>query len=273
MLLTNFSTVRTIARLLIARENDGDIDPATSTPAGDVDGNTPVEVDGAVIAKGDVPQDKVNALLAAERRKARAAAEKMANQLKELRESVNLTAAEREKLEANLEEMRIASMTKEQLAAQKLQEAKAEATNRLKTVEGEVTRWKSHFEEHLITRSILDQAAPVAYNAGQFIPVLRPNARVVEVMGENNTPTGQFEVRVRLTQMKEGKPTTMDLSVAEAVNQLEKDPTWANLFKSNQVAGAGINSAAPTGPLAVTLKGISSEDYRKVRDRVVNGGK
>jgi hypothetical protein len=84
-------------------------------------------------------------------------------------------------------------------------------------------------------------------------------------------PTGQHEVKVRLTQVKDGKPQTLDLTVAEAIGQLEKDPSWANLFKSNQVAGAGVNPAKPTGNVATTLRGISSADYRKIRDQVIRG--
>lgn len=274
MAVTNFSYAKIINRLRTARENDSEGDaaavaqPEVAMPA--VAGATPAEGDPVIPATG-LSQEKVNALLAAERRKAKAASDKLAEQLKQIQQSANLTAAEREGLAQNLEELRIASMTKEQLAAQKLNEAKAEAANRVKAIEAERDKYKNNFEQYLITRSISDNAAPVAWNPSQFIPVLAPHARVVEVMGEGNVPTGQHEVKVRLTQVKDGKPQTLDLTVAEAIGQLEKDPSWANLFKSNQVAGAGVNPAKPTGNVATTLRGISSADYRKIRDQVIRG--
>lgn len=271
MLISLSRITRTLrAKARIARDGVSDESPETKAAA------EAAEVAASEALKtGFAPevQEKVNTILAKEKRKAQDSIQKVIKQLEDTQKSAGLTAAEKDALATQIENLKVETMTKEQQAAQKLQDAKKKAAEDLKAASTERDKYKNLFERNLIRNAILDHSAPKAYNPEQFIPVLEPAARVVEEVDDQNRPTGVYNVKFRMTGMVDGKPQPIDLGPSEAVNHLEKDTGWSNLFKSGQVAGTGFNPAAATGSIAKSLKGISSADYMANRHLYNGQGK
>lgn len=263
MLVTIFSPVRRTLKSLIAREGDPEVETETETETE----TTQEEKDAAAAAAAKeilIPQTKVNEIMAAEKRKTKAANDKLVLQLTQLQQSASLTAVEKKDLEDRIEELRNASLTKEQLAQQKLKETQDRAANEVKSAKEEASKYKNLFEQRLIQRDILDAAEPKGHKPAQFIPVLAPHARAVEILSDTNQPTGEYEVKIKLPTIVDGKRVTLDLNPTEAVAQLEKDDSYANFFKSFQVNGTGFNPSKHAKD-ARSVAELTPEEYRAQR--------
>lgn len=210
-------------------------------------------------------QEQLNEILAKEKR---ATANKLATlqaDLARMQQSTSLTAEEKEQLAKRVEELNTVMLTKEQIAKQKLEEAERNAKNALENKTKEAQHWQTRYEKTKIQREILDQAnANEGWYPEQFIPVLAPNARVVEVKDENGNPTGEDIVKIKLPGIVDGKPVTLDLTVDEAVKQLKKQDKYANFFKNTLVGGAGYNPAKGA-PDSVDVRKMSPKEYMQWR--------
>jgi hypothetical protein len=212
-------------------------------------------------------QDDVNKFVAEEKRKMKAQADKLVTELEAMRSKANITTQEREEIEQRLESVKSEFMTKEELLKQEKVKTEQKLKTDLETKTREADTWKTKFTQSTITRSIVDAAiTSEAYNPNQIVAQLAPNTRLVEVLGEDNKPTGEFVAKVKITEKdKDGKDVTLDLPVAEAVKKLSDQDSFANLFKGKGAGGTGSQNRG--GGRAPDLKTLATdaEAYRKAR--------
>jgi hypothetical protein len=213
-------------------------------------------------------QEDVNKIVAEEKRKTQAAQAKLVTELEAMRNKANLTASEREEIEQRLESVKSEFMTKEELLKQEKAKSEKKLKEELDTKSKEAENWRGRFTQSTITRSITDAAvASDAFSPKQIVAQLAPNTRLVDVLGEDNKPTGEFVAKVKITvKDKDSKDVTLDLPVDEAVKKMSEQDEFANLFKGKGTGGTGgQNRGGGKTPDLVTAAQGDPATYRRLR--------
>lgn len=242
-------------------------------PAGD---NPPSADDKNKAAKVKLTHEQqafVNSVVAEERRKAQAKNDQLITQLETERNRVGTTSAEKQQLEERIEALKAEFTTKDELKAREVNKKvqELEAKNRQLEVEG--STWKQRYDRDR-KRIDLTQAAATekAYNPRQVVNELFNNSRLVEVVGEDGKPTGEFETRVKIqTVDKEGKPVTLDLDPVGAVRQLKEIAEYANLFISPATGGLGGGNLGRGGPGSKPAAEMSTDEFMAARRKARSG--
>lgn len=213
-------------------------------------------------------QDDVNKIVAEEKRKTQAAQAKLVTELEAMRNKANLTASEREEIEQRLESVKSEFMTKEELLKQEKAKSEKKLKEDLDAKSKEAENWRGRFTQSTITRSITDAAvASDAFSPKQIVAQLAPNTRLVDVLGEDNKPTGEFVAKVKITAKdKDNKDITLDLEVGEAVKKMSEQDEFANLFKGKGTGGTGgQNRGGGKTPDIVSAAQGDPGTYRRLR--------
>jgi hypothetical protein len=196
--------------------------------------------------KGDdktltMTQDKLNTLLAKNRRSLTKQNEVLAKKLETLQTQVNMTDAEREGLSETIASLRDQTKTASELKRQELKKKEEEFSKRYDTVKGERDGWKTKFANAEINRSLMDAASKFkAYDAEQLVGILSSKTRLVEAVDDVGAPTGKFSVVVDYaSQDEDGKDITLVLSPQETVKAMSETERHANLFVARGAPGLG----------------------------------
>ena len=238
-------------------------------PADDAAAKAAADAAAAAAAKGKAfTQDDVNRLLADEKRKHQASTRKALEELEAIKAKSNLTDQERVDLEGRLENMKNELMTKEELAKKEQDKITRKFTEDLNKVTGERDSWQQRFTNSTIQRTITDASvASKAFSPRQIVAILQPDTRLVEALDSEGKPTGEMIAKVEFSDVdKEGKPVTLDLTIAEAVKRMSEMDEYANLFKTDGAGGVG--GANRGGGKPLDAKKIAATDpalYRKLR--------
>ena len=215
-------------------------------------------------------QDEVNRVLAADRRKHQEAQRKLAEELEGLRNSARMTAEEKEALAAQIDELQKQYLTKEELAKRAAEKAAKEQAERQKSLTSEVENWKNRYTKERIGTTITHAAVKhEAFSPVQIQAILGPMTRLVEVVGADGKPSGEFEPKVMFPDVdKEGKSITLELDVDAAVARMKELPeAYGNLFKGSKSGGVGQDGSGKPGKKVDIVK-LAKEDpagYRKLR--------
>lgn len=266
------------ASQLICRDSDGDGD---GTGAGDGAGSgdgTGAGGDAGGHAGDDTDafsakqQEKVNSLLAAERRKSEAKSKETETRLAKVLENKSLSDDERSRLEDTLEDLRTQHMTEKQKSARELEKAKTEYETSLDDAKKQAVHWQGMYTESNINRALQDAAvANDAYQAGQIVTILKPYTQMVEDVDSDGKPNGNGLVpRIAFPDKDNdtGEPITTSLTPADAVKRMKEIPDlYGNLFKSNAAGGIGGTNATDgsSSGSSVDYENISMEEYAKLR--------
>lgn len=248
-------------------EGDGSSEGSSSEGAGDATTSTSGSSDNSSGGSEErtFNQEAVNKMLAADRYKHKEQLQKVMDELDAIKAKSTLSNEERSELEQRLEETRNQLLTKEEIAKKDKAKLQEQLSGRINELETELTSFKTKYESETIERNITDAAVNNdAFSPGQIVAMLRPNTRLAEVTGDDGKPTGQMIPRVSLQDVDaEGKPTTLDLTVEEAVKRMREMPNYLNLFKGDGVSGlgAGTQSAGRT----TAAKNLSTEEYIRAR--------
>ena len=223
--------------------------------------------DAAAAKGGKFTQEDVNRLLADEKRKHEARTRKAIDELEAIKARATLTDQERTELETRLDNMKNELLTKEEMAKKELEKNTRKFTEELTKTTAERDAWQQRFSDSTIQRTITDAAiATKAINARQVIAILRPDTRLVEALDADGKPTGEMIAKVEFSDVdKDGKPVTLDLTVAEAVKRMSELEEYANLFKADGVGGAGGTNRGSGKPLDAKAIAKNPALYRKLR--------
>lgn len=219
----------------------------------------------------DELQNQLNSVLKTEREKRDKVITDLKTEIETLSKRSNFTKEEKEELEARVGNLQSELMTKEEKAkaeAKRLEKERDEAIQNLTT---ERDSWRSRFESDRIRNSIVDAAMHhKAYNPSQIHTLLRDEATMKEVLGDDGKPTGEYAVVVNVETVDEETKKTkkLEMSPQEAVEHIKKIEDHQNLFKSDGTGGIGGNNL-PTDARGVVDMAQDPETYRKNRDKIV----
>lgn len=215
-------------------------------------------------------QEELNTILAKEKRAFQEERQKLSADLNAFKEKTNMTAQEKQELEARIEELQKATMTKEEIAQREQAKAKKQYEDNLKALENEATSWKSRYTKETIARSILDEAVRnEAYAPEQLVELLSVRSKLAPVLDEAGKPTGSFVTKVSFDDVdKDQKPVTLEMTIPETIKRMKEIPNrFGNLFKSGANNGAG-GSNNGAGFKAGTVVS-DPENYRKNRETIL----
>lgn len=213
-------------------------------------------------------QTQVNTFLAEEKRKQQKKQQELATELEQLKKNASLTIEEKKTLEKRIEELQNQYMTAEEKARHASEIVQKQAEEELKQLVEERDSWQQRHSYLLIDTEITKSAIEnKAYHFEQIAALLRPNTKLVEQLGEDSKPTGEYIPRVRFQDTdKKGKPINLDLTVSEAVKRMTELPQYGNLFEGGKKGGAG-GTGSETNT-KIDLARIAKDDpvqYRKLR--------
>lgn len=215
-------------------------------------------------------QAQLNKILADEKRKHQKQVETQVRELENLKKAKGLTDKERETLATRIEELNNSVLTKEELSRKEQERLKNEHKLKLEEATRERDDWRNRYTHATITRTITDEAvAAEAYSPSQIVALLSGSTRLVEVLdADGNVVPGQHEVKIKMSDKdKEGKPTTLDLTVKEALKTMkERVEDFGNLFKSGVAGGLG-DSKSRTAGREVDPSTMTPEQYRVYRKK------
>jgi hypothetical protein len=215
-------------------------------------------------------QQKLVADALAETKKAgQVQAQKALDELNALKTKSTLTADERKSLEERLTVMQSEIATKEELARRDLEKTKREAELSQKTLVDERDAWKNRHINSMTNNEILSAAAgKEAYNPDQIVQILKPQIYIAEVTDSEGKPTGDLVPKVKYTgKGSDGKPTTLDVTVVEAVKLMSESEEHSNLFKSGDVDGVGRRVVRNGGSRSLTDLAKDPKAYREARSK------
>ncbi len=191
----------------------------------------------AADAERKFTQDEVNKFLADDRRKSQ---EKLSTTLAEL-EKFKGTAKEKEALQQKVEELQKTFMTKEELAKQEQDKAKAKYENELSDTKKKAETWESLFIKNYASNEIVKAAEKhKAYSATQLEALLTNKVVVRPKTDELGNPTGAFEAVTTVNvKDKDGTEKPLEMTIVEAVGKMRELPEYGNLFLVDGKPGVG----------------------------------
>lgn len=267
-----FKMILSTARLTVF-EGEGD-GGDSSTGSGDSgtgagDGASDGGGSGSGLELTPAQQEKVNSLLAAEKRKYQANQANLTQEIEALKAKSQLTAGERTELDQRVEKLKEELLTKEQIATKKAEKTKRAHEEVVNSLTSDRDSWKKMYTSSTIQNALTGAAASEdAFNTQQIVAILGPHTTLEPVLNDEDQPTGKLAPVVRLQDKdKDGKSITLTLSPADAVKGLKDKAEYANLFKGTGVGGIGSNNQKKVGGKA-GLKEIASSGsaaYRAAR--------
>jgi hypothetical protein len=215
-------------------------------------------------------QEELNQVLAKDRRKHDAQLQKMESMLSDLSTSKSLTEEERSSMAAQLDEVRNASLTKEQQAAKEKKALEESYQRKLKELDQRGKNWEQLYRESTIERSLADAAVKHdAFSPAQIVKQLRDITRLEEKTDANGKPTGKPIVDFP-EQGENGETTVTPLTPDAAVKRMKSLPeVYGNFFKGNVVSGVGSGSGAgtPSSNGKVDPRKLSMQQYLEIREK------
>jgi hypothetical protein len=174
--------------------------------------------------------------------------ERYVAELKALRESSSLSETEKEKLSGRIDELEQSMLSVEQRAAQERASLEKKHANEVKKYQSEADTWKSRFHESTLSRELTDAAVSAgAEDPSQFVLMFRGLSRLDEE-AEDGKPTGRFIGKIKFEgKDDEGKPTLVDLPIAQAFAKMKEWGLHKNLFRHQANPGTGQGAGGGQG--------------------------
>jgi hypothetical protein len=224
-------------------------------PTGEESDDNPIPKD-----KKSFTQEEVNAFLSKDRKKHKEQYTKLETQLQATLQG-GLTPEQRATLEESLENVRKQLRSKEEQAKVEKKNLEDAYTKQLTEWEARAKKAESDLYESNLRRTLLDAAhAGDAFNPEQIVTLLRPYVKDTDGgtmidFPDVNSDTGEQQIS--------------QMNPADTMKRMKQLDQWANLFKSNVVAGVGGSSA--TGNLKpgqdgrVDPRKLSTAEYMRLR--------
>jgi len=218
-----------------------------------------------------LPQEKVNSLLADDKRKHQEAHRSTLEELQAIQAKANLSKEERDELERRISETQSLLRTKEETSAQEREKLVKKHNAERESLSLERDSWKKRYTESTIKNTILSAAAgstPKVINPEQILIILQPKTRLVEELGEDGKPTGEFIPKVSFVDKDKNKKTiVLDLSPEDAVKRMSEMEEHFNLFSADGQQGFGRFRAGKGKEIPVREIAKDPAAYREARKK------
>lgn len=187
-------------------------------------------------------------------------------QLDAIQKSARYNKEDAEKLSKVNNKLKNELKTKEERAAEekrRLAREHEEVTTQLKSERDE---WKTRFETSQINTALTKAATEFeAKDIEDILDKLKPRTQLQPVIDDEGNETGVYREVVKYdTVDKDGKPTVLEISAAEAVKRMAESEKHGHLFKKKGVGGAGRSNDGAGGPSGVL--NMSMDEYYKQRN-------
>lgn len=194
-------------------------------------------------------QAYLNSLLAEEKRQAKVKIEKHVTQLETEKNKAGTTAAEKVRLEEQIEELRSTYETEKQMTEKDRKKAEKKVKDEIDAAKKDADTWKTRFTKTQIKRALVDASSipgQKADNPQHIVALLFEDSRLVEETDEDGKPTDNFVTKVKIrSKDKDGKPVTLDMIATDAVKFVSEQDEHARLFESGVSGGLGGNPNRP----------------------------
>jgi hypothetical protein len=214
-------------------------------------------------------QDKVNSMLAADKKKHQETLQNTLNELNALKGKASLTASERAELEQKIEQTQAELKTKEELAAEAQEKLRKNHKKEVDGLTGERDSWKGRFTKSVISRSIMEAATKSgqkAINPRQVMALIEPLTMLVEDLDEKGKPTGEYVPKVTWKDAdKDGKPMTLVLTPDEVVKRMSEMEDYYNLFEDAGTGGFNKSRRMSSTETDVSKLAKDPKSYREAR--------
>jgi len=253
----------------VGYEGDDGADDAAAKAAADKAAADAAKKVGKTFTQEDVDRI-VQDRLAKATKSAHAEKQKLIDQLQQVQEGAGTTAAQKEALEAQIEELRVSMLSSTEQERRKQEKLDKDWQTKhdaaVQTSKGWQDRHNSLLIGHEISRASI--AHKVLPNSVEFVDAkLRPIARLVEKLGDDGKPNGDYEAKVKIqSPNKEGKLVELDLTIDEAIKTLKDQPEkYGNLFEGNNAGGLGGGAGQPGKKTDVRTMVDNPAEYMRLR--------
>jgi len=175
-------------------------------------------------------------------------------------------------LNKQIETLRDAGKTQEQLAKESHDKLIKKHQGELQKSDETGKLWKGRYETYR-TKTDIQTAAHKhkALNPTQIYEILRNHVSFVEVMDADGKPTGEIEPRVKIKETdKDGKVNELSLDIEAAVKRMTEGEEHANLFESGASSGLGGRNNGRKGASGDTTIPTNTSSYMAVRKKNPN---
>ena len=219
-------------------------------------------------------QEEFDQLSAAQRRKYEANEAKwkkdqaeLATQLEKQKQAKGVSPEERDALQKRIDELESQFLTEKEKADRAATAERTQFSQKLEEASGEAKRWRSSYEQEVVTNSIRSSAAThKAYDAEQISALLGSLVEFQDVLDDDKQPTGKVKPVVKFPDVdKKGDPVTLEYTIPEAVKRMTELDKFSNLFQDTMRGGMGgsKNGGKPAGK--INVKQLSPAEYRELR--------
>jgi len=215
-------------------------------------------------------QEEVDRIVKNDKDKAKRERDQYLQELEALKQQ-GMTPEVLDQLNARIETLQNEGKTKEQLANEEKSKLEKKLSGEITKAVDEGKKWKSKYETYLSKTDILSAASVhKAHNGEQIYHILRPDTVVVEEMGPDNKPTGEYVTRVKFRDKdKDGNPAILDLSVTDAIKRMTEMEVHQNLFDSGGSSGLGGRNNGRSGSGNTTIP-TETKSYMEQRKKNPN---
>lgn len=199
--------------------------------------------------------------------------QELLNQVQELQKTATMTDEMRSALNKRVAEISNELKSTEQRAKEEIETLKQENERIAREKAEEVTRWQQTHTNYRIQNELLLAAeAHDARKPEQLVKLLREDAEMVPVIGEDGKPTGDYEVQVTVRGTNDkGEEYIVKRKPFDAVALLREMPeNWGNQFNAKGHDGIDLMTnqsviASRTNTGLVTDKGYAA--YKESREK------
>jgi hypothetical protein len=211
-----------------------------------------------------ISEDELQKRLADERKKFTNNNKQLLSQLKDFRESLNMTEDQKATLEQHIERLTNESLTAQEVAKRDREKMAKEFQAQLEKERREAENWRRMYTEEKIERELTDAAIEnKAYAPSQIKNILKPQAKLVPELTKDGQPTGKWVPKIAWQDKKEdGELITLELSPSETVKRMSELNEHLNLFNSGANGGLG-SFSAPTKTSAGSKPPADPAAFRK----------
>lgn len=215
-------------------------------------------------------QNHLNSTLKKEKEKFRAEREKLVKQLEQVQSTVRLTEEQRNAMETQIEDLKLANMTVEERARHALTSAEKKASEALASESAKAKKWEAEYHDLKIGYEIKSAAGQHKVISGVVDVLeshLKPVTRLVDDLDEDGKPTGTRTAKVKFKDVDaKGKPVVLDLTVDETIKRMKELPDrFGSFFEGAAVGGVGGNTG--TGARKQSVAGMSTAEYMEQRKK------
>lgn len=220
-------------------------------------------------------QAEVDRIVKNDKDKAKRERDQLVTQLEGLK-AQGLTQENIDGLNDRIEQLQNEGKTTAQLANEDKVKLEKKLTGEVTKKEAEAKGWKGKYETYRTQNEILTAAnANKAHNPEQVYNILRSDTTMVEILGEDGKPTGEYEPRVKFRDTKDGQSIVLDLTIPAAIKRMTELETHQNLFESGATSGLGGRNngrAVGKGGTAVPTDTKAYMEARKKNPNLIREG-